>query len=487
MASEQTLKQYGRISNESIEKDIADQRATQAEYRKILESPDILSNTEADIADLRRDIVEIDRNVKEMEAELARRKKGKQNSGSGGFDDSGLGSSGLGDEPSPRRKPNTSSSSAKASGQPADEFNESRIFSSTGLSNTSSGPSNNNEAEGLFVPKPNFQATGDESEDEFVSVQGGEASSGADNESEPSVTPENGASEDAGLFTSEQADKAAGRWSDGVVTHWRKQGNANHVIVRYGPPTARKYTHTTSSRAGKNFDKKNTPKFGPTFRYGDKKDEDGNHLRSRDEFLGFLAEAYPGDVEGLRPKKTWTDKKGKKRVEKRKFPITDLYVLWLIEGELKRAWETRSSIKHLWTSPGECDKDIYNSAKLHAAEHQKWLDTQDRRTVEDSDEGDEDGDEESDEGDDDSDEDGHKNRSGEGSDEDDDGDGSDIARSNVKKTRSPRNKGKGKEAKGKEAKGNDGKGTGNQKKGTKTNKKNNTAADDEDDDIKQML
>jgi hypothetical protein len=76
----------------------------------------------------------------------------------------------------------------------------------------------------------------------------------------PAVNEE---SEDAGLFTPEQADKAAGRRSNGVVTHWRKQGYINHVMVGYGPPSARKWKHTTSSKSGRNFDQKETPKFGP--------------------------------------------------------------------------------------------------------------------------------------------------------------------------------------------------------------------------------
>ncbi|PVH75943.1 hypothetical protein DL98DRAFT_536108 [Cadophora sp. DSE1049] len=475
MASERTLKhKYDGISNEHMEKDIADQRAQQSKYENILQSPEILTHkSEIEIKDIRGEVAAIDQDVKEMEAELARRKKevnsskkGKQDavsgSGSGGFDDSGLGSSGLGDESGLDKKPKVTSTPTNESGQPPDEFNDSNVFSSTGIGNTSSGPSKDNEAKGLFVPNlpKQYQTHEDDSGEKFFSVRGSEAGDSDD-----------WASQYPGLFTPKQADKAAGRRSDGVVTHWRKQGNANHVIVRYGPPDAEKYTHTTSSRAGKNFDKKYTPKFGPAFRYGDKKDEDGNHLRSFDDFKGFLGEAYQGDVEGLRPKETWTDRNGKKRVEKRTFPITDLYVLWFIGGEWRQAWETRSSIKHLWTSPEECDKDIYNSAKHHAAEHQKWLDTQDLSSTEDSDE-------ESSEGGDEGDE----NSSSDGGDGDDDGDGSDVASetSNMEKTRSPHNTGKRNKDKG-----NDRKGTGNQKKGTKTNK-NNTAAD-EDDDIKTML
>lgn len=454
-----TERKYSGSSIHDLEGLIAEKRKKQISYREELKKLENASSTpEGKIEEIHDKILDVDVEVKEIESEVAQRKKNIQEnqnpgsgsgsgSGSGGFDDSGLGSSGLGDESGLDKKPEATSTTTKESGQPPDEFNDSNVFSSTGLGDTSSGPSKDNEAEGLFVAE-------DASQDDFHSFQGGEGHPEAGDKG----TPED---PDAGLFTPEQADKAAGRRSDGVVTHWRKQGNANHVIVSYGPPSARRYIHTTSSKAGKNFDKKNTPRFGPAFRYGDKKDEDGNHIRSRDEFRGFLGEAYTGDVEGLRPKRTWTDSKGKKRVEKRKFPITDLHVQWLIGGEVKRAWETRSSIKHLWTSPEECDKDIYNSAKFHAAEHKKWLIMQMLPELEDSlkvkDGNDEDDDEN-------------------GSDEGDDEDGSDVA--SERSTPTPREKGKGREAKEK---------NGNKKKGVTPKKKNDTAADDEDDDIKKML
>jgi hypothetical protein len=44
---------------------------------------------------------------------------------------------------------------------------------------------------------------------------------------------------------------------DGVVTHWRKKGDTNHMMIRYGPPGAARYLHTT--RPVKKFDKESTP------------------------------------------------------------------------------------------------------------------------------------------------------------------------------------------------------------------------------------
>jgi hypothetical protein len=60
-------------------------------------------------------------------------------------------------------------------------------------------------------------------------------------------------------------------------------------------------------------------------------------VRSLDELKGFLGESYKGDIKGLKPKKRWTDKGRKKMMESRRFPITELYVKWIINDKVRRA------------------------------------------------------------------------------------------------------------------------------------------------------
>ena len=171
--------------------------------------------------------------------------------------------------------------------------------------------------------------------------------------------------EDAGLlFTPAQAREASGQTDEGEVKAWKEQGYSTPVIIVFGPPNAPKYERSTAYRAGITFDKEKIPKFGPDHRYGDEL-QGRKFVRKWAEFKGILGEAYEGSVENLKPKQ-----KG----EKRHYPLTELLVKWEINGEVFRAWETRSSIKHLWPNPSICDNYIYLTAKHHAQIHQDWLD-----------------------------------------------------------------------------------------------------------------
>ena len=170
--------------------------------------------------------------------------------------------------------------------------------------------------------------------------------------------------EDATLFTPAQAREASGETDDGEVKAWKEQGYSTPVIIASGPPNAPKYLRSTAYRAGITFDKEKTPKFGPDHRYGDEL-QGRKFVRKWAEFQGILGEAYEGSVENLKPRQ-----KG----EKRHYPLTELLVKWEINGEVFRVWETRSSIKHLWPNPVQCDNYIYLTAKHHAKIHQDWLD-----------------------------------------------------------------------------------------------------------------
>ena len=169
--------------------------------------------------------------------------------------------------------------------------------------------------------------------------------------------------EDQGLFTPAHAKEASGRTDGGEVRAWTERANSTPVILSFGPPNARKYERSTAYRAGIPFDRNNTPRFGPDHRFGDKQ-QDRKFVRKWDEFKGIIGEAYNCSLDLLKPKE-----KG----EKRTYPTTDLWVKWEIDGEIKRVWETRSSIKHLWPNPALCDEYIYESAKHHAKQYQDWL------------------------------------------------------------------------------------------------------------------
>lgn len=169
--------------------------------------------------------------------------------------------------------------------------------------------------------------------------------------------------DDAGLFTPDQAREAMGIDADGKVVVWRQQGYSKPVIVAYGPPNARKYERSTAYQSGIEFDGDETPQFGPDHRVGDEKNGK-KFVRRWNEFKGIQGEAYEGDVDELRPKE-----KG----EKRPFPKTELLVKWEIGGQIKRTWEVRSSIKHLWANPSKCDEYIYHAALHHAKQYQDWL------------------------------------------------------------------------------------------------------------------
>ena len=170
--------------------------------------------------------------------------------------------------------------------------------------------------------------------------------------------------DDAGLFTLDDFKVATGRSDDGEVAAWRTQGYSKPIIIQYGPPNARRYERSTSARSGLAINEKEAAEFGPDHRLGDVK-VDKKYVRRMHEFKGILGEAFDGPIEGLMPKEH-----GEKN---RKFPRTEVYVKWEIDGEIKRVWEVRASIKHLWPNPRQCDEYIYITAQHHAEQHQKWL------------------------------------------------------------------------------------------------------------------
>ena len=169
--------------------------------------------------------------------------------------------------------------------------------------------------------------------------------------------------EDAGLFTPANAREATGRTDDGDIVAWTERGYSTPVIISFGPPNARKYERSTAYRSGIPFDKGKTDQFGPDHRHGDEK-QGRKFVRRWDDFKGIQGEAYNCKLAELKPKE-----KG----EKRAYPLTELLVKWEIDGKVKRTWETRSSIKHLWPNPTLCDEYIYVSAEHHHKQHQDWL------------------------------------------------------------------------------------------------------------------
>ena len=173
--------------------------------------------------------------------------------------------------------------------------------------------------------------------------------------------------DDEGLFTLDDFKKATGRDDDGEVAAWRQQGYSKPIIIRYGPPNAHRYERSTSARSGLAINEEETPQFGPDHRLGDVK-VNKKFVRRMHEFKGIQGVAFDGPIEGMKPKQP--GEKG------RKFPRTELWVKWEIDGEIERRWEVRASIKHLWPNPGQCDEYIYIVAQYHAERHQQWLDGQ---------------------------------------------------------------------------------------------------------------
>ncbi|KFY97250.1 hypothetical protein V498_02181 [Pseudogymnoascus sp. VKM F-4517 (FW-2822)] len=173
------------------------------------------------------------------------------------------------------------------------------------------------------------------------------------------------------LITPQQARAAAGIATDGTIVAWAKTGFSKPVIVRYGPRNARKYMRSTAFRESDFLDESQTPKFGPKYRKGDEKDEDGQLIRKSHEFKGMVAVAFNCPVAELAPKvKIKKEKDGPPSPPSPRYPRTEVLVRWEIAGEVHECWEVRSSIKHLFSS--FCDQYIYQVALLGEKQYNAW-------------------------------------------------------------------------------------------------------------------
>ncbi|OBT59307.1 hypothetical protein VE04_00385 [Pseudogymnoascus sp. 24MN13] len=166
------------------------------------------------------------------------------------------------------------------------------------------------------------------------------------------------------LFTPGHAREAAGLETDGKIVAWATRGNSKPVIVAYGPQNARKYMRSTAYRES-DFIDKDTKQFGPKHRFGDNKE---TGIREPHEFKGIIGVAYNCPVEELAPKAP----RAKGDPPNPRKPGVDIWVKWEINGEVKRCWEVRSSIKHLFRS--FCDLYIYQAAVHYEQQYNAWKD-----------------------------------------------------------------------------------------------------------------
>jgi hypothetical protein len=127
----------------------------------------------------------------------------------------------------------------------------------------------------------------------------------------------------------------------------------------YSPQNAAKYERSTAAREDNDFDKDKTPQFGPDHRLRDEK-VNKKFVHKRRELLGIMNLAYNCDLTDLRPRE-----KG----EQRKVAPLKILVKWEIAGEVKKVWEIRSLIRHLFSNAKKCDTYIYEAAKWHATRH----------------------------------------------------------------------------------------------------------------------
>ncbi|KAH8772308.1 hypothetical protein BGZ57DRAFT_954121 [Hyaloscypha finlandica] len=167
-------------------------------------------------------------------------------------------------------------------------------------------------------------------------------------------------------FTPAQAREASGQSHGGKIVAWRQQDRSKPVIVMYGPQNAAKYERSTAAREDNDFDEDETAQFGPDNRLGDVK-VNKKFVRRKRELMSILGLAYNCDLDDLQPRE-----KG----EKRRLPPLEIWVKWKIDGEIKKVWEIRSSIRHLFSNVKKADTYIYDAAKWHAKRHQEWLDGQ---------------------------------------------------------------------------------------------------------------
>lgn len=165
-------------------------------------------------------------------------------------------------------------------------------------------------------------------------------------------------------FTPAQAREATGQSDSGTIVAWRQQDRSKPVIVMYGPRNAAKYERSTAAREDNDFDEDEVAQFGPDKRLGDVKDDKKKFVRRKRELVSILGLAYNCDLDDLQPRE-----KG----EKRRLPPLEIWVKWKIDGKIKRAWEIRSSIRHLFSNAKKADTYIYDAAKWHAKRHLEWL------------------------------------------------------------------------------------------------------------------
>ncbi|KFZ24700.1 hypothetical protein V502_00823 [Pseudogymnoascus sp. VKM F-4520 (FW-2644)] len=163
------------------------------------------------------------------------------------------------------------------------------------------------------------------------------------------------------LFTPGHAREAAGLETEGKIVAWATRGNSKPVIVAYGPQNSRKYMRSTAYRES-DFIDKDTKQFGPKHRFGDNKE---TGIREPHEFKGIIGVAYNCPVEELAPRAP--RKKGDAPNPRK--PGVDVWVEWEINGEVKRCWEVRSSLKIFRSF---CDLYIYQAALHYEKQYNAW-------------------------------------------------------------------------------------------------------------------
>jgi len=209
------------------------------------------------------------------------------------------------------------------------------------------------EEEDKPTQKPEFQIKIEDGDD------GGDDGDHGDQKSEE-IDPED-------LFVPQEIKRKPGQ-AAGVNEGWKSSGQSEEVIVRYGPLNSAIYRLEKSGDLVQPLDKQTTEDFTDN-RLGDKKNGK-RWVYTRRHFISIQGVAFEENgiddpLEELKPK--YED-------EKRRYRPIQIKVKWLIEGQYRKSWETRTTVQRLMGSKKSIgDKAIYVAALEQEERYKAFL------------------------------------------------------------------------------------------------------------------
>lgn len=144
---------------------------------------------------------------------------------------------------------------------------------------------------------------------------------------------------------------------------WGHRGRGEVIINAYGPTNARIHRLEPGSEI---FDRVNVLNFSaPKNRHGEAK-PDGYYIRHGHEVKTIQGVAFRGmdKLESINP--------ASHGAGRARYPETQVYVKWNINGETLKSWETRSTIRRLWKNKNKADKAIYAAATRAEQRYEEW-------------------------------------------------------------------------------------------------------------------